>query len=155
MAKLISKTYGEAIFELAVSENKVDTFLEEIRMILSVLKENPKFSDIMNHPKIIKEEKLQVIDEVFGGRISDELTGFIRLIVTKGRYSNIFEIMQYFLDQVKEFFKQKLGASRVTGKVIFLFPDGRPKAFQDLRTGSSKLVHIILGDPKNDPPIEL
>ena len=56
MAKLISKTYGEAIFELAVSENKVDTFMEEIQMILGVLEENPKFSDIMNHPKIIKEE---------------------------------------------------------------------------------------------------
>ena len=115
MAKLISKTYGEAIFELAVSENKVDTFLEEIRMILSVLKENPKFSDIMNHPKIIKEEKLQVIDEVFGGRISDELTGFIRLIVTKGRYSNIFEIMQYFLDQVKEL--KGIGVAYVTSAV--------------------------------------
>ena len=115
MAKLISKTYGEAIFELAVSENKVDTFLEEIRMILSVLKENPKFSDIMNHPKIIKEEKLQVIDEAFGGRISDELTGFIRLIVTKGRYSNIFEIMQYFLDQVKEL--KGIGVAYVTSAV--------------------------------------
>ena len=57
MAKLISKTYGEAIFELAVSENKVDTFLEEIRMILSVLKENPKFSDsattVYYHPHMI------------------------------------------------------------------------------------------------------
>ena len=115
MAKLISKTYGEAIFELAVSENKVDTFLEEIQMILGVLEENPEFSDIMNHPKIIKEEKLQVIDEVFDGRVSDELTGFIRLIVTKGRYQNLFEIMQYFLDQVKEL--KGIGGAYVTSAV--------------------------------------
>lgn len=101
MAKLISKTYGEALFELAVSENKADTLSREIQMVLEVLKENPEFSEIMNHPKIIKEEKLEVIETVFQGRVSDELTGFIRLIVEKGRYGQIQEIMQYFLDQVK------------------------------------------------------
>ncbi len=102
MAKLISKTYGEAIFELAVSENKTDVFTEEIGMVLEVLKENPEFSDLMNHPKIVKEEKLQVIETVFKGRISDELTGFIRLVVEKGRYGQIREILQYFLDAVKQ-----------------------------------------------------
>jgi len=101
MAKLISKTYGEALFELAVSENKTDTFTEEIEAVLKVLKENPEFSDIMNHPKILKEEKLQIIETVFKGRISDELTGFIRLIVEKDRYRQIREIMQFFLDEVK------------------------------------------------------
>ena len=30
MAKLISKTYGDALFELAVEENKVDVLLDEI-----------------------------------------------------------------------------------------------------------------------------
>ena len=30
MAKLISKTYGEALFELAVEEEKTDVMLEEI-----------------------------------------------------------------------------------------------------------------------------
>lgn len=102
MAKLISKTYGEAIFELAVSENKTDVFTEEIEVILKVLKENPEFSAIMNHPQILKEEKLQVIETVFKGRISDELTGFIRLVVEKDRYGQIQEIMQFFLDEVKK-----------------------------------------------------
>lgn len=101
MAKLISKTYGEAIFELAVTENRVDELTEEMQTVFKALKENPAFSDIMKHPKIIKEEKLQVIEAVFGGRVSDELTGFLRLIVEKDRYDRIFEIMQYFLDEVK------------------------------------------------------
>ncbi len=101
MAKLISKTYGEAIFELAVAENRVDGLTEEIMVVLKALEENPAFSDIMRHPKIIKEEKLQVIETVFKGRASDELTGFLRLIVEKDRYDGIIEIMQYFLDEVK------------------------------------------------------
>ena len=30
MAKLVSKTYGEALFELAVEENKLDALMEEV-----------------------------------------------------------------------------------------------------------------------------
>lgn len=101
MAKLISKTYGEAIFELAVSENRVDALAEEIQTVLKALEENPEFSEIMKHPKIIKEEKLRIVENVFKGRVSDELTGFIRLIVEKDRYGQFEEIMQYFLDEVK------------------------------------------------------
>ncbi len=102
MAKLISKTYGEAIFELAVSENKTDILAQEMEMLLGVLEENPKFSDIMSHPKIMKEEKLEVIETVLKGRVSDELTGLIRLIVEKDHYGQVREIIQYFLDRVKQ-----------------------------------------------------
>lgn len=112
MAKLIKKTYGEAIFELAVSENRVEALTEEIQTVIKALEENPAFSDIMKHPKIMKEEKLQVIETVFKGRVSDELTGFLRLIVEKGRYNEIREIMQYFLDEGKKL--KGIGVAYVT-----------------------------------------
>ena len=56
MAKLVSKTYGEALFELAVEEGREDAFLTEIVALREVLKENPDFNKLMNHPKILKEE---------------------------------------------------------------------------------------------------
>lgn len=101
MAKLISKTYGEALFELAVEENKTDVFVEEIECILSVLEQNPEFDALMNHPKILKEEKIGVVENVFKGRISDELVGFLSLIIKKDRYNDITSILEYFLQEVK------------------------------------------------------
>ena len=101
MAKLISKTYGEALFELAVEENKVDVFADEIRAILDILNQNPDFVNLLNHPKISKEEKLQVVDEVFGGKVSKEIQGFLNIIVAKERNKEIMAIMEYFLDEVK------------------------------------------------------
>ena len=86
MAKLVSKTYGEALFELAVEKNKVDVFMEEITRLKDVLAQNMDFGRFMNHPKILKEEKVEVLRNVLKGRISDELTGFFTLIVTKDRY---------------------------------------------------------------------
>lgn len=43
MAKLISKTYGDALFELAVEEDKVDVLLEEIEQLQKILAENEDF----------------------------------------------------------------------------------------------------------------
>ena len=112
MAKLVSKTYGEALFELAVEEGKEDLFLAEISKLKEILAENPDFGKLMNHPKILKEEKLAVIKEVFGGRLSDELTGFLHLVVSKDRYGEIDAILNYFIDEVKKL--KGIGVAYVT-----------------------------------------
>ena len=102
MAKLVSQTYGEALFELAKEQGKIDAFTQEINAISDVLAENPDFSKLMNHPKIDKEDKLEIVDNVFLGRIDKELVGFLRLLVTKGRYADLDSILQYFQEAVKE-----------------------------------------------------
>ena len=112
MAKLISKTYGDALFELAVEEKKVDSLLEEIVQLQKVLKENDEFSKLMTHPKINKEEKLQVVENVFKGRVSDELLGFLTIIISKDRYQEIDEILDYFLAEVKKY--KGIGVATVT-----------------------------------------
>ena len=84
MAKLISKIYAQALFELAVEENKTLLFLEEITGLLDVIHTNTEFKQFMNHPKIPKEDKIKVVENVFTGRIDKELTG---LLVTIDRKS--------------------------------------------------------------------
>ena len=101
MAKLIGATYGEALFELAVEEGREDEFLNEVITLKTLLGENPDFGKLMNHPKILKEEKLEVLEKVFEGRISRELLGFLYLIVSKDRYGEIDAILDYFVDEIK------------------------------------------------------
>lgn len=101
MAKLVGTTYGEALFELAVEEKKEEEFLEEVTQLRELLKENPDFGKLMNHPKVMKEEKLKVLREVFENRISRELLGFLHLVVSKDRYGEIDAILDYFVDEVK------------------------------------------------------
>lgn len=115
MAKLISKTYGDALFELAVENDKVDVLFEEIKQLRSVLSENMEFGRLMNHPKIIKEEKIQVAKNVFEGRISEELLGFITIIIAKDRYKEIDAILDYFIAEVKRY--KGIGVAMVTTAV--------------------------------------
>ena len=112
MAKLISKTYGDALFELAVEENKVDVLLDEIGQLQSILKENDEFGKLMTHPKINKEEKLKVAENIFKGRVSDELLGFLTIVISKDRYQDIDEILDYFITEVKKY--KGIGVATVT-----------------------------------------
>jgi F-type H+-transporting ATPase subunit delta len=67
------------------------------------------------HPEIPKHKKLQVIEDVFKGRISDALTGFLIIVVTKGRYKDLPDIFAYFIARVKEY--KKIGVAEVTSAV--------------------------------------
>jgi F-type H+-transporting ATPase subunit delta len=115
MAKLVAKTYGDALFELALEEGKIDILVEETQGVLQILQENVELHKLMNHPKISKEEKKKVMEGIFKGRISDELTGFIHIIVTKDRYNEITKIFEYFLDRVKEY--KNIGLAYVTSAI--------------------------------------
>ena len=115
MAKLVSTTYGEALFELAAENNKEEEFLGEITALKGLLKENPEFGSLMNHPKILKEEKLKVLADVFSGRISRELLGFLHLVVTKDRYGEIDGILDFFIGKVKQ--HQGIGIANVATAV--------------------------------------
>lgn len=115
MAKLVSKTYGDALFELAVEGNQVDSLMEETLALQAILSENKDFEKILMHPEIAKEEKLQVIENVFRGRISDALTGFLKVVVTKERYKDLPDIFAYFIARVKEY--KKIGVAAVTSAV--------------------------------------
>ena len=101
MAKLVGATYGEALFELAVDEGKENELLDEVCALKELLSENPDFGSLMNHPKVLKEEKLKVLENVFDGRLSKELLGFLHLIVSKDRYGEIDSILDFFISEVK------------------------------------------------------
>ena len=118
MAKLISKIYAQALFELAVEENKTLLFLEEITGLLDVIHTNTEFKQFMNHPKIPKEDKIKVVENVFTGRIDKELTGLLVTIIEKDRYTEIESILFELIASIKEY--NHIGTANVTTAVTLI-----------------------------------
>ena len=56
MAKLVSKTYGDALFEVALESGRMDEFRDEAVAVKAALNENPELFKLMSHPKIVKEK---------------------------------------------------------------------------------------------------
>lgn len=115
MAKLAAKTYGDSLFELALEEGKIELFLKEAEFVQQVLAENEDLVKLMTHPKISKEEKENVVENIFKSNISDEMTGFLVIVIKKGRFKEIKAIFSYFIAKVKEY--KKIGVAFVTTAV--------------------------------------
>ncbi len=115
MAKQVDITYGNALFELALEEGKLDVLYEETIALIQILKENEDLIKLLNHPKVSKEEKLKIVTETFDGKISDELTGLMAMVVNKGHIAQIISILNYFVKQVKK--EKNIGVATVKSAV--------------------------------------
>ncbi|MBQ8729950.1 MAG: F0F1 ATP synthase subunit delta [Lachnospiraceae bacterium] len=133
MAKLVDKTYGDALFELAVENGQTDAYFSECQGILQIIEENQELVKLLTHPKISKDEKLTVIENVFKGRVSDDITGFLVLIVKKDRQAELTDILSYFIDRVKEY--KKIGVAYVTTAVTL--SDTEKKSVVDKLTATT------------------
>lgn len=65
MAKRVSSIYGNALFELAVEEKKVDALLSEVQTLQQILLENADLLSLLNHPEVSKIEKLDLLKNIF------------------------------------------------------------------------------------------
>ena len=57
MAKLVSKVYGDALFEVAVESGRLDEIWEQTRAMQTALEENPELFALMRYPEDRKRRK--------------------------------------------------------------------------------------------------
>ena len=115
MAKLVSKAYGDALFAVALESSRMDEFFEAVKVVADILRTNDEFGKLMNHPKIMKEDKVKIVEDTFSGRIPKEIVGVMTILVTKGRAEEMLSVFDYFIDLVKE--EKKIGIASVTTAV--------------------------------------
>ena len=102
MAKLVSKTYGDALFEVALEKNQLDEFLDEVKAAQTAIEENKELFKLMSHPKIVKEEKVKIVEDIFAEKISAEFVGLLRLIVEKGHFAKVDTVLDLSLIHISE-----------------------------------------------------
>ena len=105
MAKLVSKVYGDALFEAALEDNRLSSLSDEVTAVKEIIAANDDLSKLMDHPQIDKEEKVRIIEEIFGGRVSAELVGKYLLsrpfvMATKGKIDEQNDIVKAWFDYV-------------------------------------------------------
>ncbi len=112
MAKLVSKVYGDALFEEAMEKGVLSEWYDEVQALRGIFAEHADLAQFLNHPQIMKEEKVKVVESIFKGRISEGLLGFLVIVIDKGRQNDLLSICDYFTGRVKEY--KKIGVVRVT-----------------------------------------
>ncbi|MCF6463939.1 F0F1 ATP synthase subunit delta [Clostridium sp. Cult1] len=102
MAKLVGKRYAEALFEAGLELDKLEKFKEDIENISKVLEAETDLQKVLNHPKISKDEKKDLLTSIFKGKVSEEILNFLFVIVDKRREGSLIEISKEFEELFNE-----------------------------------------------------
>lgn len=102
MAKLVVKRYATALFDLAASEGAMAKYEEEVKVIVKALHDTPDFMAVLNDHKVTKEDKVRLVESIFDGKASNPIVGLLVLLIKKGRQGQILEVLEGFLERVKE-----------------------------------------------------
>lgn len=96
MAELVSKRYALALFDAGLDLNKINDFNEELDFLDAVFEEEEKLFQLLSHPRIKRDEKKDLIDNVFKDKLSLEMMNFLYILIDKRRESYILDIIKKY-----------------------------------------------------------
>lgn len=134
-----AKIYGEALYELARSEELDGQLLPQLRGAAELLTGAPEYQYILSSPAISKAERTGLLDQAFSGQVHPYVLNFMKILCEAGairllpgclrsyerRYDQDHNILKAravtaveMTQEQQEALRQKLSA--VTGKTIRL-----------------------------------
>lgn len=97
MAELVAKRYSSALFDVALEENRVDAFKEELLFITDCLREYSQLKEILASPLIQLHEKKDIVTQIFKDKVKPEILNFLYILMDKRRQSFLQEITSEFV----------------------------------------------------------
>jgi F-type H+-transporting ATPase subunit delta len=92
---VVSRTYAQALFDLAKEQDRLDVVREELLDFVATLHEVPELDALLRNPQLDPATKSDVLDKVTAD--SDELVrNFLRVVAARGRGGQIEEIVREF-----------------------------------------------------------
>ena len=88
--------YGEALYSLALEENRTGRILEELNVLNQCLTDEPEFIRLLSSPNLSKQERCAVLDDSFRGKVHAYVLNFMKILTEKG-------YMKHFSDCCKAF----------------------------------------------------
>ena len=97
MDRIISDRYAEALFSLAVENNAIDRYEEQVKLVLDVISGDKEIMKILTHPDINGEDKMNVLTQAFKDSVDDDIMGLFSVIMRKNRENQIIGITNFIM----------------------------------------------------------
>ena len=76
--------YGEALYDLAGSEGLSEVILKELTVLSQSFATEPDFIRLLGTPSISKQERCQILDDSFRGKVHPYVLNFLKILTEKG-----------------------------------------------------------------------
>ena len=104
MKNNISHEYAEALFLLSCEEKSEEKYLFDLRSVKDVLDSEPEYIELLHSPSIPKDEKIQLIENAFSGKINEHIVSFLKLMCENNRIEYLyscFDVYEKLYNEVK------------------------------------------------------
>ena len=91
----IAQNYASALLSIAMDENKVQDYQNEVKELMKIIKDNPDFLMLLDSRFLTVEERKQKVSEILVN-FSSDVINFIKIIVEHNRVSYLEDILQAF-----------------------------------------------------------
>lgn len=85
MYEYLDKRYALALYTVAEEKGKVEEYLNDLREIVSHMKNDSEFLKVIKHPEISTSRKKKIFINIFKGKIDEELLSFLLILIEKDR----------------------------------------------------------------------
>lgn len=102
--------FAEAIYSLAVSENKERQILDDLIKTSDALGENKDYIKLMNAPDIAFEEKEKLIEQAFGESVCKYVLNFLKILAK----NKLFHIVPLCKDEYEKSYNKANNIEKAT-----------------------------------------
>ena len=85
MYEYLDRRYALALYKVAEEKDKVEEYLEDLRKICDIIDNNKEFYEVIKYPQRSTKQKKKIFNDVFKGKIDEELLSFLLILIEKGR----------------------------------------------------------------------
>ena len=79
-----ANVYAQALYTLAREEDLCDAILAEMNALEGIFRDNPGYMQLLSAANVSKEERCQILDEGFRGKVQPYVLNFMKLLTEKG-----------------------------------------------------------------------
>ena len=97
----LATRYAKSLIDLAIEKGQLEKVYADMQWLQAVCKSNRDFVNLLRSPIIKGDTKKKILEAVTTGNISEMTAAFNRLLITKGRESNLPEISNAFITAYK------------------------------------------------------
>ncbi|MBP1737453.1 MAG: synthase delta subunit [Oscillospiraceae bacterium] len=94
---IVDKRYAEALFRIALQENAINTYQEELVAVSGLYETNGEFRNFLLYPQYDGKLKKQVLNTLFEHELGKNMLNFLMLLLDKNRITLLPTISREFV----------------------------------------------------------
>lgn len=131
--------YAKALLGFGTKSGNVDQLVDELEGIVGAIDELPDFKSSLESPRIAGSDKASMIEKAFGGKVSQDLINFLKILGNKDR----FDCLDALLGSVKRMHDEMAGRVEATVTTAEAIDDAvKQKISDQLSNALGKTVHL-------------